>query len=189
MDQSVLSQLAAAGLDATMKEFLLSIPILLESPGVADPISSPVMVSDGTRMAPVDLKPIAQLYEGRKAPPDFKLGPTPEYKMFFLLIEVTARDYCKATGSIQTDQEFERLFRLLNRRPDGKDSNPLFSYLQALVRLYMSINPVSEAEFLAVSERLRVSARTFGHGSFSRNYWDVALYQLDPRAGRYEPCE
>jgi hypothetical protein len=55
------------------------------------------------------------------------------------------------------------------------DANPLFSYLRAASRLYLSLRDVSRAEFEAVANRLRVSARTFSAGIDSTNYHHFVL--------------
>jgi hypothetical protein len=86
------------------------------------------------------------------------------------MIEGTALDYCQVTNQPETDEEFYRLYRHLSRRPDGRDSHPLFSYLQAAAQLYMSIKDTSRAEFEAVTGRLALSARHFSMGPTSRNY-------------------
>ena len=76
------------------------------------------------------------------------------------------------------DQEFERLYNHLRRRPDGTDANPILSYLQAAARLYMSLRDVSQAEFEAVARRLTKSARTYSEGLSSTNYTDLVLERL-----------
>ena len=70
----------------------------------------------------------------------------------------------------ETDAEFERLYRLLRRNPDGQDAHPLFSYLQGAVRLYMSLRDVSQAEFEAVVNRLSQSAKWHSTHTGSTNY-------------------
>ncbi len=59
---------------------------------------------------------------------------------------------------------------MLRRRPAGRDRNPLFSYLQAAARLYLSIDSRSGAEHEAVVGRLARSAKTLALGQSSRNY-------------------
>jgi hypothetical protein len=90
--------------------------------------------------------------------------------MFFCLIERTAADFCVSTGRMEPDDEFRRLYRLLARRPGGDDRNPLFSYIQAGARLYMSLKDVSRAEFEAVALRLSRFARNVSTGATSANY-------------------
>jgi len=86
------------------------------------------------------------------------------------LIESTAADYCSSTRTEETGRESRRLYRCPSKRPDSRDRNPSFSYLQAAVRLLMSLHGTSRAEFEAVVARLAQSAKMFSTGSVSRNY-------------------
>ena len=95
-----------------------------------------------------------------------------------MLIELTVIDYCVTTRRVVTDQEFERLYVHLRRRPDRTDAEPLFSYLQAAVRLYLSLRDISQAEFEAVVRRLAHSAQRYSAGYASRNYVEVARRPL-----------
>jgi hypothetical protein len=90
-------------------------------------------------VALVTLKPISELFTGTVTPPDFSRGPTPEYVLFFSVVEATALDYCTLAGKSERDAEFERIYKQLRKRPDGTDTNPLFSYIQSAFRLYMSV--------------------------------------------------
>ena len=128
----------------------------------------PVMGNEGLIL--VHLKPISQLWTGSAVPPDLSKTPPPQYQPFFLLMESTAANYCAAQGRPETDDEFERLFRQLRRRPDGTDAHPLFSYLQGAARLYMSLRDVSQAEFEAVVSRLSQSAKWHSTHTGSTNY-------------------
>lgn len=128
----------------------------------------PVMGNEGLVLVP--LKPISQLWTGSAVPPDLSRTPPPQYQPFFLLLESTAANYCAAQGRPEADEEFERLFRQLRRRPDGTDVHPLFSYLQGATRLYMSLRDVSQAEFEAVVNRLSQSAKWHATHTGSTNY-------------------
>jgi len=86
------------------------------------------------------------------------------------MLERVAVDYCARAGRVEKDMELERLYRQLQRRPDGRDANPLFGYLQAAARLYMSIRDVSSAELEAVAGRLARSAGHYTDGPSSTNY-------------------
>lgn len=149
-----------------------SLPPAADGSGQVLPCPDPAVVVAGKTIVSAKLKPISQLFTGNRQPPSFRDGPTPEYEFFFLLIERTAMDYCSTTQQIPRDAEFEELYGKLMRRPDGKDPNPLFTYLQAACKLYMSMKDVSQAEFEAVASRLRRSARTFGMGPTTRNYYE-----------------
>ena len=137
-----------------------------------------LVVLTGGPPVPVQLKPLADLWTGDARPPDFGSHPPREYLPFLATIEQTAAAYVAATQTQETDQEFERLYSLLRRRPGGRDDNPLFGYLQAAVRLYMSLRATSQAEFQAVVRRLEQSAQTFSEGYASSNYTRYALQPL-----------
>ncbi len=157
---------------------LLRVPIVLGAQRRVMPLEGdlPVPVTnDEEQVVWLPLRSISQLWTGSATPPDFSVAPPPEYEPFFLLLEATAADYCDATHQPERDAEFERLYRLLSRRPDSADSNPLFSYLRAAARLYLSLKDVSRAEFEAVTDRLRRSAKTFTSRLDSTNYYRLVL--------------
>lgn len=178
MDAEVIRALKDAGIDTTFKKTVPGICIMVDETGRPKELGEEVMVISGEKIQLVRLKPITQLFSGDAVPPDFRRGPTPEYMMFFALIERTAADFCSSTRRTELDKEFQRLYRLLGKRPDGRDRNPLFSQLQGAVRLYMSLRDASRAEFEAVAARLSKSARTFSDGYSSTNYLDLALRLL-----------
>jgi len=114
-------------------------------------------------------KPLRQLFAGSARAPDLSAGPSPGLMPFFFLLEGTVVRYCDAAGRDETDQEMERVYSELRRRPDAGDGL-LQSHLRAAARLYLSVRDVSEAEYEAVMRRLAKSARTFSEGVISRNY-------------------
>ena len=171
MDTVVRDKLAAAGFDVTLDKRVATLPIKFDAHERVQPvIDGQVALLVGDDVVEVRLKPAAELFTGTTAPPDFSRGPTREYVAFFWMIEGTALDYCQTTGQVETDEEFHRLYRHLARRPAGRDAHPLFSYMQAAARLYMSLGDASRAEFEAVAGRLALSARHFSMGPTSRNY-------------------
>jgi len=91
---------------------------------------------------------------------------------------MVAADWCSLRGKPEYDEEFERLYSQLRRRPDGRDSNPLFGWLRRAAQLAVLVRPTSEAEFEAVTRRLARSARTLREQVTSTNYWQVALRPL-----------
>lgn len=171
----MIAILQEKAVDFTFTEVFPIIPIKCTESGQVVPPGDEVIIYFGTRALPVRLKPISALFTGEAPPPDFAQGPTDEYLNFFCLIERTATEYCSIAGCVERDEEFERLYRLLRRRPDGGDGNPLFAYLQAAVRFYMSLKDVSQGEFEAVANRLAKSARRAAVGYASANY--LALIQ------------
>lgn len=180
MDPNAITALERAGIDPTHPE-LLRVPTVLGEEGRVVTLDHdlPVPVMDELdRVVWLPLLPISQLWTGSAVAPNFSRAPPPEYEPFFILIEATAAEYCDATGRPERDREFHRLYRALRRRPDGLDPNPLFSYLRAAARLYLSLRDVSRAEFEAVADRLRVSAQTFASRLDSTNYHRFVLEEF-----------
>jgi hypothetical protein len=185
MDRKAIAALQMAGIDPARPELLRVPTVLGEQRRVVSldqGLPVPVMDDDG-RVAWLPLAPISQLWTGSAVAPDFSHAPPPEYEPFFILIEATAAEFCDAMGRPERDREFERLYRHLRRRPDGVDANPLFSYLRAATRLYLSLRDVSRAEFEAVARRLQRSARTFSTRIDSTNYHHYVLEEFFYPAG------
>ncbi|MBI3891204.1 MAG: hypothetical protein HY303_06700 [Candidatus Wallbacteria bacterium] len=174
MDRDVAQYLEASGYDLRGLVKLPRVAIQVDERGQPMKLGAEVPIVAPT-LAPVlcELKNVSALFEGDAVPPQFAKGPGKEYEPFFMTIERAAADFCKLTGRHELDREFERVYGILRKRPDGKDDNPLYSYLRAALRLYMSIHPVSRAEFEAVIDRLRKSAATFAIGAASRNYFET----------------
>ncbi|MBN1208209.1 MAG: hypothetical protein JXB05_25330 [Myxococcaceae bacterium] len=179
MDTAVITALERGGMNPRRPE-LLKVPIALgEHRAVVrlDRLPVPVMDEEG-RVVWLPLQPISQLWTGSAPAPDFSHAPPPRYEPFFILLEATAAEYCYVVGRPERDREFERLYRYLRRRPDGEDPNPLFSYLRAAARLYLSLRDVSRAEFEAMADRLRQSARAFASRLDSTNYHHFVLEEF-----------
>jgi hypothetical protein len=180
MDLKAIIALERGGIDPAHPE-LLKVPTALGEQGRVVPLDQdlpiPVM-DDNQRVVWLPLEPLSQLWKGSALAPDFSRGLSPEYEPFFILIEATAAEYCDATGRPERDREFERLYRHLRRRPDGVDPNPLFSYLRAATRLYLSLRDVSRAQFEAVANRLSGSARAFSTRLDSTNYHRFVLEEF-----------
>lgn len=177
MDREVVEALEKAGLPVNTPD-MLRVPVHLDEQRRIVPVREMVPVVGEKGLVQVKLKPLSKLFTGDKKPPDFSRSPPPEYHPFFILLEAAAADTCKARGLPEPDAEFERLYRLLRRRPDGDDPNPAFTYLQAAARLYMSLRDTSQAEFEAVADRLYRSARRFHSHTGSTNYYREVLQHL-----------
>jgi hypothetical protein len=177
MDPDVIKELKEAGVDISLEETIPVIPVEVDENDQVIPLDEGTAVLSGETKAFVKLKRISELFCGLAEPPDFSEGPTPEYEMFFILIESTVIQYCDILGA-ETDMEFHRLYRHLKSRPDGQDDNPLFSYIQAAFRLYMSLRDVGRFEFEAVARRLARSAKTFSISNASKNYYDIVSRHL-----------
>lgn len=180
MDKQVREALRAEGFDLTLERYIPHVAVELSQRERPRPLGAEVPVLSGPTLVRLPLKSIPELFVGNAAAPDFADGPTDEYEDFFMVLELTSLEYCTVTGRREPDFEFERLYRHLRRRPAGQDSNPLFSYLQAAARLYMSLRDVSQAEFEAVANRLSKSARHMSQGEVSANY----LYLLEDTLGQ-----
>jgi len=172
-----VEKLQRAGLKLEQPE-MLRVAIQRDENKKVLPLRAEVPVMGNEGLVLVKLKPLSQLWTGSAVPPDLSRTPPPQYHPFFLLLESTAANYCAAVGKPETDDEFERLFRQLRRRPDGDDAHPLFSYLQGAARLYLSLRDVSQAEFEAVANRLSQSAKWHSSHVGSTNYYREVLHGL-----------
>jgi hypothetical protein len=170
MDPIAVQALKDAGFDVTLQKWVPVVPVELSESGKIEELGEVVVVISGDTTVPVALKKISELFTGNVVPPDFSRGPAPGYEMFFLLIERTVAHFCRVTGHVPYDMEFEELYRRLKRRPDETGGAIILSYIRAAVRLYMSLRDVSRAEFDAVATRLARSARTFALSESSTNY-------------------
>jgi hypothetical protein len=177
VDREAVEKLQRAGLKVEQPE-LLRVAIQRDEQKQVMRLRGEVPVMGNEGLMLVSLKPITKLWTGSAVPPDLSRTPPPQYQPFFLLLESTAANYCAAVGKPETDDEFERLFRQLRRRPDGDDAHPLFSYLQGAVRLYLSLRDVSQAEFEAVVNRLSQSAKWHSTHVGSTNYHREVLHGL-----------
>ncbi len=175
MDKHVCEAIRAEGFDVTLQRYIPHVAVELSQREKPRPLGIEVPVLSGHTLVRSPLKSIPELFVGTAKAPDFADGPTDEYRQFFMVLELTSLEYCTVIGRREPDFEFERIYRQLRRRPAGQDSNPLFSYLQAAARLYMSLRDVSQAEFEAVANRLSKSARHMSQGEASANY----LYLLE----------
>lgn len=135
----------------------------------------PVLFQDD--LAHLELGSISELFVGNVV---IEGDPVHDgsYVPFFATIEKAAYLYCVLRGQPVTDQEFLRLYKLLKSKPDSRDRSKLFSFLQAAARLYMSLHPISKAEFRKVIGRLARSAKTFRMNKRSTNYFENALQKL-----------
>lgn len=172
MDSKVIEQLRVAGVDVAPRRTLVHVAVRVEAEDRIAPLGEevPILVGDD-QVVLLPLKPVSALFTGVRRPPVFTNGPDLDYVMFFASIERPVADCANLMASPPTDQDFERLYRKLKRHPDATDPSPVFSYMQAGARAYMSLTDVSRAEFEAVVARLAQSARTFSIGLSSRNYF------------------
>jgi hypothetical protein len=152
------------GLPAFSLSFVRAPDGKLGAPGDA------IVVRMGTTETNLTPRPLRELFRGSRKAPDLSRGPTPALMPLFLFLEATVVRFCEEDGRDETDEEMERIFSELRRRPDGRHLSPLHAYLHAAARVYLSARDVSEAEYEAVMSRLTKSARTFSIPPISRNY-------------------
>lgn len=176
MDLDFVAKLRQSGLEPDANRLSVGVP------RAGDPLAQEdapgMLVTDGRTQSIITAKPIARLFVGSRQPPSLREVPPEEYRPFFRALEWAAADACLARGRPEPDAEFERLYRLLRRCPDGVDRNPIFGCLQRAAQLYLSLNDVSQAEFEAVMDRLSKSARVFSTHPGSTNYFQHALAPL-----------
>jgi hypothetical protein len=122
--------------------------------------------------------PLRSLFRGGRVVQEFGSTPPPEYDLVFAFIERPLALFAAASVPRVRDEEFERLFAELRRRPDGRYQSPLYRYAQAVLRALLLLRPTSESEFDAVLRRLARSARTFSEGATSTHYFDKVLGPL-----------
>lgn len=173
MDLYAIEQVKTTGLELDPRKSLLVVPTQCDDDDRVVPLGDEIPLLVGKKLVMLRLKPITALFSGNEKAPSFSQGPTPEYVLFFAAIERVVAEATSLMRPIPRDVEFERLYRLLKRHPDGKDKNPLFGYMQAAVRAYMSLVDVSRDEFEAVVSRLALSAKHFSCGPTTANYFEI----------------
>lgn len=165
MDESIATALAWSGLRGTFPRLVIA----RDGAGKVTALCDVVDANGDAGQVALTLRPVRELFRGDRKAPDLAHGPTPDFEPFFMLLEYTVVQFCEADRRDETDQEMERIYTLLRRRPDG-DGGRLCSYLRAAARMYMSVRDVSAAEYEAVMKRLAKSARSFSMPPLSRSY-------------------
>jgi len=173
MDAGLIATLESAGLDTSLATGSAHVHIVVDERGSIVPLRGQIALVVGEQLVSLTLRPLSESFTGNVEPPSFANGPTPKYLPFFALLERTVIEYCRAARRREYDEELERLYRQLRRRPDGEDKNPLFAYIQAAARVYVSLVDTSRAEFDAVLNRLSRSASHFRTSPMSTNYCAV----------------
>ncbi len=158
----------------------LSIAIRATEHGEALPVdeSFVAVMLHGVVLGETTLPPLSALFRGTAKCAEIASDPPRALEPIFMCVELTALDWCGVSGRRVRDEEFEKLYSDLRRRPDGRSKDPLFGYLRAAMRLTLAIRPTSADEFEAITRRLARSARTFRTSVTSTNYLDLALRPL-----------
>lgn len=178
MDANVQTALREAGIEPLIGgESVLVLEFERDARGTVVPAGETVTVRQMERTARVQLAPCSALYVGNAKPPSFSAEPPHEYMPFFVTMELCSALFCHEFPPL-SDEDFERIYSELARRPDGKSGHLLLSYLRATARLCLALRDTSAAELEAVARRLARSARTFRMHFASTNYFEHALEPL-----------
>lgn len=176
MDDAVIKTFEEAGLEYRGKT--LGLAVLLDADRKPKKLGAEVRVQVEKQSALLQLKDVRALFVGNAPAPSSSSGMPPlQYLPFIELAERTASVYCAVSGEQPDDDEFERVYRQLRRRPDGDDTI-LFSYVRAAMRLHMSLFDVSQAEYEWVVNRLSHSAKTFRQHAGSKVYFQKVMEPL-----------
>jgi hypothetical protein len=179
MDLEAVEQLRRAGIKLDPAKSPLVVPTQVDDDERLVALGeNEVPFAVGEKVVLLRLKPVTALFTGNVRPPSFLKGPTSEYVTFFATIERAVTDAASFKRPIPSDDEFQRLYRLLKRHPDGRDQNPLFSYMQAAARAYMSLVDVSREEFEAVVSRIALTAKHFSAGPSTTNYFEMLSHMF-----------
>lgn len=186
MDDKIVAELKDAGVDVSNKRVFPLIHVNTDGGRGLKPIDWEVDILLGATRVGLRMKPIGELFSGQRQPPSFAHQPPEEYLRPIILLGRTAMNCCAALGRPERDVEFERLFSQLRRRPDGKDGNPIFSYLRAAAQFYLSVEIVSQAEFQAVAGWLARMARQRSGGPSTANFipWLQQSINIPPLPGQ-----
>jgi hypothetical protein len=111
---------------------------------------------------------LREMFRGEKEAPDLEQYPD-AYTPLFFEIESHLLSACDICGDI-TDNEFERIYSALRRRPDGKSDSIMHDIAYQAAAFILGLEVISRHEFEAIFSRLARSARTFTLGHSSRNY-------------------
>jgi hypothetical protein len=138
-----------------------------------------IQVQQGELEVELELPGILEQLTGEAEAPDFSEGPGEDLALLFATLEGSLADYSQCTGRRERDREIQRIYRRLRDRPDGSDRNPLFGHLRGVFRLYLSVHPLSPAEYQSVLDCLIASVRHWAVGKDSCNYLDQVNQTLD----------
>jgi hypothetical protein len=93
----------------------------------------------------------------------------PAYVPVLYLIERHVLTACERLGD-QTDQDLERIYSTLRRRPDGRSLGLVHDFLWQVTALVLGLYPLSQAEFEGIFGALERSTRCWQKQPISRNY-------------------
>lgn len=123
----------------------------------------------GTRVAFWTVLSLRELFRGDARPPANIDRYPAEYVPYFSFIENLAMEFFDIEGP-KTDQELEKIYNALRRRPDGRSLGPLHDAFWQGAALLLGKYPLSEAQFTAIFGQLEKSARRWAQAPVSRDY-------------------
>jgi hypothetical protein len=148
----------------------LSVPLKLEQPPQAFILNKQsVPIYDRQKLANWSVPSLRTLFRGDQSPPPDLNHYPPAYVPVFYLIENHVLTACQGLGD-QTDQDLERIYSTLRRRPDGRSLGLVHDFLWQVAALTLGLYPLSQAEFEGVIGVLERSTRTWQQQPISRNY-------------------
>jgi hypothetical protein len=128
-----------------------------------------IAIYDGHKGAIWTAPSVRELFRGDKPPPADISHYPPEYVPYFFFVENHLLTYGDAIGD-PSDQEFEEVYSMLRRRPDGKSLGVLHNFVWQIAAALLGTHLLSAAEFDGIFGTLTASARKWGIRPISRNY-------------------
>jgi len=122
------------------------------------------------------------MFRGSKEPPSMERYPE-EYVPLFCIVETNILNVSEAMEDI-TDDEFERIYSAIRRRPDGRSIGVMHDVVYQAAAFILGIRSLSHLEFEAVFRQLAKSVRGWKQGSVSRNYVEFLRGSFSQRGGK-----
>lgn len=173
MDARVVDELRRLGVTVGADGPLPHVAVLVVAGQVLAPVGPEVPVAVHGRPVLLRLRPLTALCAGAGRAPSFQDGPTREHARLFAALEFAVASCADVLRPPPDDADAARAYRRLRRQPDHLVlGDPLFAYVQASARLYLSLVETSRAELdAALAHLAREAARGDPRG---RRYVDRA---------------
>ena len=166
---SLREALQTGGLDGT--KLMVGLPTKEQSGGLASFDRHRILLNEGEKIAEWHVSSLRELWRGDKKPPADMSHYPKEYVPMFFFIERQARLADEMGGGLR-DLQFEEIYSMLRRRPDGKSLGPVHDYLWQVAATLLGMRVLSQAEFEEIFGQLARSCRRWAMGATSRNYMD-----------------
>lgn len=172
MDPKVVEELRRLGLALGDDGPLPHVAVLVVAGQVLAPVGPEVPVAVHGRPVLMRLRPLTGLCVRGRPAPSFRAGPTREHARLFAALEGSVAACTDALPGL-LDHDAARAYRRLRRQPDHLVlGDPLFAYVQASARLYVSLVDTSWPELDAALAHLAREASGPGAHEGSRRYLD-----------------